>query len=210
MLRSLAIASALCLVGCSLAELSQDGAPSNYTTVGSGTATTATDTGFTYTANSPEFYSFEGSLEVVNGDIDLALSALEVGYRNEAGEPLCSGIREVLTAVQAVPSDPDLPLYAWWDLELGVSPCGDHGQDSFSIGIGAWDPQLDAAASAQYLVGADLYSLYIQPNAVDTFVFGVSGTSEQFLGTTPPATAAPLPDGTYQLRTLYLLPVAGS
>jgi hypothetical protein len=55
-----------------------------------------------------------------------------------------------------------------------------------------------------------LYGLYIQYGAEDApiWVFGVAGTAENFSGIDEPAAAAPLPDGSYDIETLYLLPWA--
>lgn len=179
----------------------------------SGTTTTAAGTpsgtgSTTPTTNVPTHFELSGDVEVQNELIDPAASVIDIDYRNADGDSVCTDIaRPITAATPVVNNDADLPLYGWWSIDLEPSASCPYGPDNLLLGIGAWDPQLDAAAAAQNLVGTDLYALYARLNISDpVWVFGASGTSEQFNGTTPPVTSAPLPDGTYQLRSLFLLP----
>lgn len=193
-------------IGCS-ADLKYGG---SYTPTGAyGTSTgsyTGTATGTTHGSNQAAYYALLGSIALVGEQVDLAMSTVEVDYRNVDGEPICSGIRPLVDATSEVNPDMSVPLFGLWSLSLDVSPCGDFGPDTLEIGIGAWDAELTPAAESENLVGEQLYGLYL--GTAPTVVFGATGTSEQFAGVTPPVDAAPLPDGVYQLRTLYLLPLA--
>ena len=52
-----------------------------------------------------------------------------------------------------------------------------------------------------------MYGAYLRVATDEVWLFGVAGTAEQFAGTGTIADSAPLPDGTYTLRSLYLLPM---
>ena len=204
-IRNPILAALALLLGCS-ADYAVKASTATPTPSGTASGTAAgTDTGTTQSTNQPAYFALLGSIAVVGEQVDPLMSTLEVDYRNEDGDPICSGIRPVLEASATVNPDPAVPLFGLWSLTLDVSPCGVFGPDAIAVGIGAWDGELTPAAEAENLEGAELYGLYL--GTEPTVVFGATGTSEQFAGSVPPVPAAPLPDGVYQLRTLYLLPL---
>ncbi len=203
-----AVLFALALAGCAAGN-ALDAPGSGYAPYGGDSGVvTGTPTGTTSPANVPELFALAGALEVVGEQVDVYASAVTLDYRNGAGDTVCSGVRPILSATAEVNDDPDLPLYGWWTLSFDASPCGEEEPAALNVGIGAWDAQLDGPAAAQNLDGSALYALYARRGATDpVWVFGATGTAEQFNGYAGPVTGPPLPDGRYELRTLYLLPL---
>lgn len=201
----LLLAGLACSADSKLADNATVGAPDT----GLPGTNTTTDSGLSTTTNQPVFFAVDGILTVTNDDVDLGQSTVSMDYRNAAGDSIdCTEVRTLSTATLLVNDDPDLPLFGWWDVTFEASVDCPYGPDALTLGIGAWDNELDAAAAAKNLIGSELYTLYARQSPTSpVFSFGAAGTSEQFNGTTPPATEAPLPDGVYQLRTLFLLTV---
>ena len=173
---------------------------------------TGTDTA---TSSQAAFFSVDGTLAVLNGDVEAANSHITIGLWNANAEPLCASTSTSTTLVSNVlggttlpTDDPTLPLWSLWTLSLQLDLC-DMAPSTFDLGIGAYDPLLNPAVDSLGLSGENLYGLYLSmPNDDTTYVFGLAGTSDQFSGAVPPVTEGPLPDGAYVLDGLHLIPVS--
>ena len=145
---------------------------------------------------------------LADGEVEPDLSTVDLSFVSETQTTLCSETLQVVTGTAEVLNDATVPVYGWWSIITDPSTCGTDLPLGLKIGIGAWDPQLEPAAIAANLYGGSLYGLYTQADPTDpVFVYGAAGTSAQFSGNEPPVSYGPLPDGTYQLRSLYLLPL---
>ena len=171
------------------------------------TSGTGVDTASPNITVAPQLYSFEGTLEVLYGEVDTSLSTVQMAWYDSLAESICDGPRSLLSADQSVLEDKTVPVFSWWTLSLDESVCGPLGPDSLEVGIGAWDPLLAPPAEVAGLDGTALYAAYLRHEGSAVFVFGVAGTAEQFNQVTPPVTEGPLPDGAYQIRPLHLLPM---
>lgn len=186
-------------------------------------------------AEPAQYWSLDGTLVVAGGALDVDASALYVDLWLD-GHSVCgalppsdTGSADTDTATDAdvaVPTEPDVAfasvqeapsdvaLLAWWDLALteGAVPCEQPlPASAVGLGLGPMDPRLypaleNAGFGDPAAAGATLYSAYLRVGSGDVWVFGVAGTTEQFAGTGAVVDTAPLPDGTYELRSLYLLP----
>jgi hypothetical protein len=126
----------------------------------------------------------------------------------EGTTELCEA-EPALTAV--TPTDPTpLGLVAAWDVVLSLSTMGECtvvGPSRFVLGLGPLD---QALVPAMVRAGIDpdstsLYGLYLQAEG-ETVIFGVAGTDALFDGDGVAVPAPPLPDGSYRLHGLHLLP----
>lgn len=96
-------------------------------------------------------------------------------------------------------------MLVWWDV-VGPTDLGCHLPTTLRLGIGPYDALLDPFVDAAGIAGTP-YGLYTA--AVDTellWVFGVAGTLANFNGEVP-LEDPPLPDGTYRIESLVLLPL---
>jgi len=170
-----------------------------------------------------EYWRLGGALGVSGGDVLTDTSSLDLtflGTDDDGGQQTLCHLSEVALVRAKVATPPeDVPLYGWWSLSLSeesVEGCGwawSHYLD-FEVGIGAMDPRLLPGLEVSGFDGDPdtLYGLYVreQPAGlaaeVPVFVFGVAGTPGNWSGDQDPVAEAPLPDGTYTLEALHLLP----
>ena len=202
------------LIGCANATKSDHANELGSAPLTTDTATiteTATDAA---TSGQAAFFSVDGTLSVLNGDVEAANSLIKIGLWNANAEQLCASTTSSDTSVSNVlggttlpTDDPALPLWSLWSLSLQLDLC-DTAPRTFDLGIGVYDPLLNPAVDSMGLSGENVYGLYLSmPNDDDTYVFGLAGTSDQFSGAVPPATEGPLPDGVYLLDGIHLIPV---
>ncbi len=216
--RSLFLAYALATTGCASydASLAADtGSASDVTE----TADTDTDTKTVTTTVFPTHYAISGSLVVESEEINAGASLLHIEYTNPDPEleqginPLCATDHNLVEAL-IEPPDFEQELYGWWQVtvEDGLDCQQYLGPETFNLGFGLYDPRLDPAAAEAGVVGTDVYSLFVHFGGAEDslLVFGLAGTNDNFDGITEPVTAGPMPDDTYQLQTLYLLPLASN
>lgn len=173
------------------------------------TADTAPDTDEddTDAAPPPDFWSVDGQLTLVGGIPDTDASTLTLSSW-VAGAVSCARIVPVQTALEA-----DAPAEAgallWWTLGIGEGevpdpPCDFERPSFVQIGFAPPDPRLQPAMDTHGLGDAYAYSVLIGVDPV--FVFGIAGTEDNLAGRTEVDPAA-VPDGTYSVVGLQLLPV---
>jgi hypothetical protein len=182
-------------------------------TGGSGSGTPVDSTGSGGTLAQSAWFALDGSLQLTDGEVDPELSALSVRFFEDSPPsldlPLCASALAGLSTTSAPSPDPDVELATWWTLQAeGALDCpGQAFPSEVAVGIGPYDPLLDPAASRAGLETGTLNGLYAQVSpGSPLYIFGVIGTLEQFGGTLD-ASTAPLPDGSYELLTLHLLPM---
>lgn len=161
----------------------------------------------------PAWWSVDAELVVVGGAIDPAVSTWRVSLWAEDETPLpcmfdvpidSAGVEEAVEVEAGT-------LVGWWLLSLDAGPllpaCPIWPAGDLLVGLGPYDPRLDAASDAHEWLDLDLYGLYLQldPEEGPVLVVGVAGTEEQFLGEAAAVVGPPLPDGTYAATTLVLL-----
>lgn len=162
---------------------------------------TDTDTG---SSDLPVWWALDGTWALNQGQAAQGEARFTVELRKADLTSLCATERAAasLTVVAPAPA----PLWAAWDVTLADGAgCEHEVPQRFVVGIGPYDAQLDPAVAKNELDAAALFGLYLQPEDGPLVVFGVAGTDAQFEGT--PAEAPPLPDGTYTLDGLHLLPL---
>ncbi|MEZ4241900.1 MAG: hypothetical protein R3F59_38275 [Myxococcota bacterium] len=221
------VALAILAAGC--ADYSVKGnasATSSRADTGSSTSATSTqvDSGASSTAGAvPAYYAVAMGFDLVEGEIDPATAtfAVTLWSDEDAPLPLCVHDVPLLGAVAEAPPALDSletgttgagGLGGWWALDLGDGVpdeyCDPWPARALHVGLGPYDPRLDAALDAAGLLGLGLYGLYLQEDGDDTvYVVGVGGTAEMFAGGYGPDPEAPppLPDGAYQARSLVLM-----
>jgi len=183
-----------------------------------GDDTEDTDSVTNYTsAVEPSHYSIGGTFDVLAENVELGTTLLSFEYSNpdpllEADNPLCTTDLALDIAATETP-DFEVELYGWWQITMVDSQdCAAAqypGPLTFRLGIGPYDSQLDPAAESAGIETENVYGLYMQLDGQESplLVFGVAGTDDNYAGIDPPVSAVPLPDGRYDLRTLYLLPL---
>lgn len=185
----------------------------------------------------PSFWRIDGSLRIEAGQLVSDGTVLEVVFTDAEGDTWTAsedGVSTcVLQAVQVADGPADAldgePLLGWWQIdtvdqsdETLLCPwplptpetAFDTEHTPLVLGLGPFDSRLSPALqSAGFERGLDLYSLYMlhpAPQGDAIYVFGVAGTEAQYAGEETTVDAVPLPDGTYDLTTLVLLPVPES
>jgi len=172
----------------------------------------------------PEWIRVDGTIVIAAGVPDPLLSSVSIEYRADpgAGEAADTGLDgTALPCVQtpaitsftsATAPEAEITL-GWWAVALDAtvdSTCPYALPHGLHLGIGDLDTQLYAAMDLDGLATTDstLYGLYarIGADGAPVWVYGVVGTVDQYAGASAPVTAPPLPDGTYDLRALHLLP----
>lgn len=196
-------AAALCACAGNLADHSNDSAQQTPDSDDTGAPPEDTDTG-PPSSDTPTWWALDGSIALQGQQAAAPEALFVVELRGRDLSTLCSTER---VAAALTPVDPQIgPLYAAWQVTLadGVG-CEPPVPQQFLLGVGPYDPQLDPAAAQHDLDGSTLYGLYVQPEGRPLYVFGVAGTAEHFAGDA--LATAPLPDGTYTLDGLHLLPL---
>lgn len=164
------------------------------------------DVASTDTAVAPEpvWWGLDGALAVVAGEVDPTSSSLTVSLLAADLSTVCTTTRALLAAEVLDPA-PD-GLHALWSMVLDVGDgCDDPVPETFELGLGPYDRQLDPALAPTGLDGDALFGLYLRRPGEPLFVFGIGGTPAQLDGTVPEV--PPLPDGLYTLDGLHVLPL---
>ena len=196
--------------GCSGSEagIQTESAPSDPTTSATSTedADTAGPTPGESDVADPVWLALDANFVVIGGVPD-ATSTLTWTLLDAAAEGTCSESVTVVAATSVLPPDGDIAAYAWWTVTLSEpSLCGVVLPTELSIGIGPWNAALQPAADHAGLEDVALYGLFLSVVAPDAWIIGAAGTNAQFTGGAPLVSAPPLPDDTYSLASLVLLP----
>jgi len=174
--------------------------------------------------DSPAWFKLDGTLVIAEGEAVPGSSTLQVQFIADAEDTgqdtgttgvsrSCTTTPALESLTEAVPSDTSLQLLGWWLVTLDQTEdatCPWDLPQNLHLGVGALDTDLYPAMDVNGFdtSASTLYGLYTQYGAADApiWIFGVAGTLENYTGTAEPADAAPLPDGSYDLETLHLLP----
>jgi hypothetical protein len=167
----------------------------------------ATDTALPIT---PDYWTLDGSVELVEGMADPIETQLSISLWLDAPEPFCT-FDLPAPLLDAEPDEEAAAFFTWWEVAVldESENCYWPGVDRVSFGIGPMDPLLDPALAAEGLPGETLYALYLTPGKDEpVFVYGVAGTPDQYASKDDfeVIEAPPLPDGSYTLQALHLLP----
>jgi len=134
----------------------------------------------------------------------------------DPANPICQASYDQVEL--AVLDLPDANIYHWWQATLGdpVTDCSTHRLTwipaDIQLGIGALHP--DIAALLEPAGHADvesyLYGAYVRSGQDDTiWTYGISATAAGWDGEQLPVGEGPVPNGTYSLVPIYLLPLQG-
>jgi len=169
------------------------------------TPTDSTDTGTAPTVP-PRWFAVEATLSIAGGvPVASPASVTLTVVGEDATTPICE--LELPTDAGVAGTPPDPSLWAWWSFTVDDSDTCAVLPGSIGLGVGPMVADLRAVLGASGLdVAADsLYGAYASADGEGPWAFGVAGTSADYAG--DDVAAAPLPDGAYQLRPLYLLPL---
>lgn len=164
----------------------------------------------------PSLFSLDASLTITSGAIEPASVTVDVAFWTTAtGTPtaLCARAPLVVDATEA-PIVDDVPLWGWWELSLQADDadgCSWEIPTPIRFGIGELDARLYPAMEAHDFDTTTTapYGAYVAygDEAAPVFVYGVAGTAPVLDGDEAAATTGPLPDGSYRLVGLHLLPL---
>lgn len=163
----------------------------------------------------PTFQSLDAVLSVVESlpvaeGASLSLSIWGTG--GAVGEPMCSTTLAVDAAESVVP--PVTDIWAWWKLTVGASDGACDGlavtwPTELHLGVGTLANDIAAVlgSSGYEGLGTHLLGAYVALAPEGTpWIYGVAGTASQYSGDETPVAGA-VPDGTWMLRGIYLLPL---
>jgi hypothetical protein len=199
-----------CVLGCSSTDLATADADVGSVTDRTDPTPTETPTVTDDTAVpvQVDYWSLGGTLAVLQGEVQLAETALVTRTWSAVPEALCSYDVPVLQASSGTLDDPDVVALGWWTVDLGEAT-GDAGCEpwparTLELGLGPIDERLDPGLDAQGWVASSVQGLYLREAAGPLYLVGVAGTAAQLRGEQPAFAAAPL-DGLFQLHTVILL-----
>jgi len=187
---------------------------------GDGSADGGVDSGASELAVS--WWTLSASLVVLAedpGEVDPALSVLEVRLFDEAGVEQCASTA-TLDVARTARSLPDPAVYGWWELTPGAwtgtcdaAQLAEQADPGLELGVGVLDPEIKAQMGAAGLGDAGVETLngaYVSLDGGDTlWVYGVAGLPDAFSGAAGPATETPIPSGTWAIQSVYSLPWGG-
>jgi hypothetical protein len=150
----------------------------------------------------------------VQGDTSLLISLID--ELADTTEPICQASFDEwpLTVLDL----PDPAIFHWWSAELSKAQgdCSAHllqsVPDSIELGIGSLHPDIAALLEpAGYdEVASYLYGAYLRvEGSEEIWTYGVAATAAGFAAEQLPVEQAPVPNGTYSLVPIYLLPLQG-
>ena len=200
--------------GATIADTAYDGAEDD-------TADAADDTA---APNPPELYGIGGTLDVVDGVITGGI--VTVTFEDETRDlALTCAEDRAIVAVEQQKATPDPAVFSWvrLDFEAPKAPCDGSSdvlasKEGLYLGLGELHPDLlPALAGAGFdtdKAPTQLYGVYAavpgeatcagDSQGASACVFGYGGTQANLDGLEDAAKKAPLPDGTYLLRHVYL------
>lgn len=148
---------------------------------------------------------------------DTSLEGWLLSEEADTDTPICSATFVPATLTETKP--PDESIFHWWQIELQHQDGDCSGSqlhwfpETIEIGVGALHPDIAALlepAGYEQIEGY-LYGAYLRQGEQqgEVWAWGIAGTPASFDGEAEPVSAAPLPNGTYQMLPLYLLPLEG-
>ena len=174
-------------------------------------AETSADTAIDSTTSiTPNYWTLAGTVTLVEGVVDPLGTQLFVSLWLDEAEPFCT-FDLPPSLFDAKTDDATSALFTWWEIELldESTECYWPGPSQTQFGIGPMDPLLNPALAAEGLTSETLYALYLRTGKTEPlYVYGAAGTPDQYstkLGVDV-VEEPPLPDGSYTLRALHLLP----
>ncbi len=206
----------LAVVGCSTNSLGIGARSASQGAEDVDSSTNATEPGAADTGISldelamPTFWSIDGELAVLAGEIDAASSSAVVRTWDDMSQAVCAYELTVESSTPAAFDDPDVVMFGWWtlNLSLGIADdarCPDWPATELTLGIGEYDARLDPALHAHGWSSSSVYGLYLQQADGPLYLVGVSGTTAQLDGDQPSEVLAPPGDGIYELHSVVLL-----
>lgn len=167
----------------------------------------------------PAYWVLSGTLELAGGEIQSALSFVDVEIRGASGSTLCAeGIG--IDAASRVVDVPDADVQIWWDVQLAsvdTASCAsaavpDVIPEDLFLGLGPLHPEVEAVMSDRTagLTNEDmvLRSVFTaMHNQEDVWVFGVAGSEAPSTGPTDGvADGVALTEGRWKFQGLYGFP----
>ncbi len=177
------------------------------------------DTGETGELRVPSWWLLEAELLVedqaaVVGDAQVTSSLLD--ELADSADSICSMTQAVASITEE--KSPDEMIFHWWDLTLagGEGTCNaaqaDHLPQQLHLGLGQLHADIAALLEPTGYEGMDehLYGAYVQLlGEEDIWAFGIAATGAGFDADQEAVDEAPIPNGTYQVVPVYLLPLQG-
>lgn len=166
---------------------------------------TGGDTGTNVPVLDEGWYSLDGSVDVAGGQILEGTVELQLWKADDRGLPtsLCTETIQVSAPTSLPAPTDDVLLYGLWTIPLPVETCLG-GPSQLSLGVGPLPRELWPATEAKGASLRHTRGLYTIVRR-ELVVFGLAGTAAQLEGRGAPTSLEPLPDGTYQLLTAFLL-----
>lgn len=223
MLRALSLSLSLTLAACGdamelKADEGGDAEPEDVTDATDVDSGSPDDTGSVLPEAS--WYAIDAHLDLLAGDLRLEQNTwLRITLYDTEIEAVCAHEVAIGSAAAATPLAGEPAGLGWWELQLedGVSDtelCPEWAARTLRIGVGPYDPLLDAALAARQTASDPtpfddaLYGLYVQEfDGAPLWIVGIvtmPGLEEAELVAEPP-----LADGTYEAHSLVLLQYPG-
>ena len=150
----------------------------------------------------------------VQGDTTLVVSLID--DTADASSPICQATYAQPELTVLDPPDPS--IYHWWQIAPGepTTDCSAHLltwiPTGLELGVGSLHPDIASLLepSGYAEVEPYLYGAYVRSNLGQAiWTYGIAATTAGFAGDQLPVSAPPVPDGTYSLLPIYLLPLQG-
>jgi hypothetical protein len=158
----------------------------------------------------PAWYTLDGVLDLQGDSATLAWAELSFYDDGQQVQCIATYLASPLEASQAPEGE---PIVGWWSTLLS-DPTADGGDCGaipaelpLTFGLGDYDARLDPALTAQGYDGSTPFALYQLAPDDTVWLTGIAGTEEHLRGRVEPVPEESLLDGSYELATLFLLPL---
>lgn len=156
----------------------------------------------------PVWVALDGVLDIVQGEPTTESSLTWSAYDDDAAQTCTAALPVVAAAIDLAPADADGAL-AWWTIQTDPAPdCVEGVPATVGVGFGPWSAELAPAADHAGLDVTDQFSLLLDAGAQGVWLIGAAGSVPTTVTATTTRTESPVPDGTWSLRGLVLLPWA--
>lgn len=149
--------------------------------------------------------TFDGRVDIAGGVPTATQITLGLWEKDSIGQPSLSCSAELHAEAPTVITAPpdEVEPYVMWQLSTANDSCLGT-EDLVALGIGPLPRELWPAAEFEGVSVRQSRGLYTVWDG-RLVVFGLAGTQAQLQGRGAPTTLDPLPDGTYELVSAYLL-----